>query len=445
MGIQGLFKFLDEKSSNDGVYHTNLRSFMKFCKSQRKRIHTIGIDASLFLYRYSSPNIEYMENQLSQFLNDLENIFQKYHIKPLFVFDGKYHEETIQDDHQLIYEKKKTTFHSRFLQKKRFRYLSKIIHSFLLWKTSFETNIEDSIYIENNEESEINSSFSSDECSDLDISMDSLEGISKLCSIKHDILDIISPIQIRNKYVLMNELLSHTAYQIQHNMSNSLYQIDYENILYKINKYYCKMDMEMIQHIDEFIIQSNEELETKRESYIKKSLHMGPSKKNLCISLLEYKNIPFYVPNDSYYEADLILTQLCKNDSIQAVISDDSDMLCFGTPYVFRNFHIHSEKLNASFIFYDYEKILHSLQFNSIQFIDLCILCGNDYNKRLPGFYPEYSYEKLKEFHVIENILKHDFKDKQIKIPKQFSFSKSRRIFQMTISNSIFESIRNLF
>jgi 5'-3' exonuclease len=456
MGVQGLFTFLDGKVSNNGVYHTNLRSFLKFCKLQRKKINMIGIDASLFLYRYSSTNIELMESQLSEFLHQLTSLFQTYHIQPLFIFDGKYHEETIQEDHQLVYEKKKSTFHSRFLHKKRFHYLSNMIHSYLLWKKSFlENEQQNSEMIERREEEEeeeyisMDSSFLS-ESSDFDSSMDSLEGISRFCcdTKSNDIFQYISPLQIRNKYILMNELLFHTTKQIQQNISISLYQ----NILYndyyikmiqKINKYYCEMDVEIIKHIDEFIFDSDEILENKRQIYIKKSIHMGHSKKNLFISLLEENNIPFYVPTDSYYEADLILAQLCKHNKIQAVISDDSDMLAYGTPYVFRNFHIHS-KQNANFIFYDYSQILHSLTLDSNQFMDLCILCGNDYNKRLPGFYPEHSYENLKEHHVIENILKYNFKDKQLKIPKHFSFSKSRKIFQMILSNEMFQSFQNL-
>jgi 5'-3' exonuclease len=79
--------------------------------------------------------------------------------------------------------------------------------------------------------------------------------------------------------------------------------------------------------------------------------------------------------------------------------------------------------------------MLESLELTSEEFLDLCIMCGTDYNKNIFRVGPEKAYKYIKQFSTIENIsknttldtsiLKHvrgrelfrDYEQKNIKIP----------------------------
>lgn len=90
MGIHLLNRFLRTKNPI-GINETHLRSF----KNKK-----VAIDISIYLYRYAS------QDALTENIFKMCNIFKKYKIRPLFVFDGK------------ISEDKKKTIEKRKLEKR---------------------------------------------------------------------------------------------------------------------------------------------------------------------------------------------------------------------------------------------------------------------------------------------------------------------------------------
>jgi len=81
---------------------------------------------------------------------------------------------------------------------------------------------------------------------------------------------------------------------------------------------------------------------------------------------------------ESDYEADQIIGMMYRNGEIDGCISEDNDMLVYGCDKLYRFY-----KLNSNYIVeYDLPSILSDLHITREQFVDLCILCGNDYYKK---------------------------------------------------------------
>jgi len=142
---------------------------------------------------------------------------------------------------------------------------------------------------------------------------------------------------------------------------------------------------------------------------------------------------------ESDYEADQIIGMMYRNGEIDGCISEDNDMLVYGCEKLYRFY-----KLNSNYIVeYDLPSILSDLDITREQFVDLCILCGNDYFKKFRYMmggdelsmceYKENSplknsvlaYYLIKKYHRIETIdvLKKSY------IPNSMDYERIREIY----------------
>ena len=86
--------------------------------------------------------------------------------------------------------------------------------------------------------------------------------------------------------------------------------------------------------------------------------------------------IPYLVSSE---EADIELAMLCKYNIVYGVYTDDMDILTFGSPKLIKNLFSYKKnplELNLNII-------LHELKLSYDEFIELCILFGCDYCKRI--------------------------------------------------------------
>ena len=105
-------------------------------------------------------------------------------------------------------------------------------------------------------------------------------------------------------------------------------------------------------------------------------------------------NIPYLTATG---EADSLCAKLYKENIIDACLSDDMDILVQGCNRLI--------KITKNKVFeYNLENILHKLNINYSQFIDLCILFGCDYNNYKIQLKPEESYNYIIKYGNIENI-----------------------------------------
>tara|TARA_B110001469_G_scaffold127672_1_gene149664 strand:- start:3714 stop:4736 length:1023 start_codon:yes stop_codon:yes gene_type:complete len=150
--------------------------------------------------------------------------------------------------------------------------------------------------------------------------------------------------------------------------------------------------------------------------------------------IIEVKNL-FDLLNIKYVrakgEADLLCSKLCTENIVDFVISEDMDLLTSGSNYLLRDFNIYNNKATM----YNLDCIFKTLDITQEQFIELCILFGCDYLKRISGLGPKKSFKFIKQGLSIEKIID-NVQENKYKYMKEFNkdkyindFNKSKHIF----------------
>lgn len=159
----------------------------------------------------------------------------------------------------------------------------------------------------------------------------------------------------------------------------------------------------------------------------KKIIYVTKENINQLKYLLNILNIPYIHEN---MEADLINSKLSSSGIIDMVISEDMDHLTSGTKYLIRNFNINNNVATC----YDLESIKTHLNLSHEKFINLCILFGCDYLKRIRGMGTVSSFNIIKniETNNVEDILTKIKATKNVTISPNYldEFNKSIKIFK---------------
>ena len=139
-----------------------------------------------------------------------------------------------------------------------------------------------------------------------------------------------------------------------------------------------------------------EEYVKKMRSYI---LDISPEDFQLTKKLFDILKVPYY---DAPLEAETMCSDLCKRGIVDAVLSEDTDVLAYASP-------VFLSKINTTdgtCIRIKYPELLEELNLSSDEFLDVCIMCGTDYNKNIFRVGPEKSYKYIQKYSTIENISK---------------------------------------
>lgn len=102
-------------------------------------------------------------------------------------------------------------------------------------------------------------------------------------------------------------------------------------------------------------------------------------------------------------EAENYAAHLCKYGFVDAVLSEDTDVLAYGAPVFLTKIDTHEDTVVEIL----YQTILDETEMKSDTFTDLCIMCECDYNSNIPLVGYEKSYALLKEYGCIENVIEH--------------------------------------
>ena len=139
------------------------------------------------------------------------------------------------------------------------------------------------------------------------------------------------------------------------------------------------------------------------ERYLNKlegqSIHLCADDFQNTKNLFNILGVPYFT---SKLEGETMCAHLALNDKVDGVLSDDTDVLAYGTKLFLTG--INTTK--NSCIEIKINNILEQINFTYEQFRDLCIMCGTDYNKNIPKIGPENSYKLLIKYENIENIEK---------------------------------------
>lgn len=113
--------------------------------------------------------------------------------------------------------------------------------------------------------------------------------------------------------------------------------------------------------------------------------------------LFDSFNIPYM---DAYVEAETMCSDLCKQGKVDAVLSEDTDILAYGCPVFLSKFNAYSGECVSIKI----DDVLEQLELTYEQFLDFCIMCGTDYNDNIKGIGPMNSYRLIQEHKNIDNL-----------------------------------------
>ena len=105
--------------------------------------------------------------------------------------------------------------------------------------------------------------------------------------------------------------------------------------------------------------------------YFKRSVIITKEQLNDCRKLLDYMGVPYI---DAPEEADSQCAWLAKQGLVDAVLTEDMDILTFGSPYVIRNLTSFKKKP----IEISLNDIKNKFEWTQDQFIQFCVLLGCD-------------------------------------------------------------------
>lgn len=161
--------------------------------------------------------------------------------------------------------------------------------------------------------------------------------------------------------------------------------------------------------------------ESDKIKYFKRSVCITREQMDQCRELLTLMGIPFI---NAPEEADSELAYLCKSNMVYAVLTEDMDILTFGSPKIIRNL-TSNKKIPLEIKLSD---ILDKLKLSHDEFIELCILFGCDYC-------PNIADVKVSDMYQI--YLKHKSIDKTLEelktcgyvIPEVFEYTDAKQYF----------------
>ena len=124
-------------------------------------------------------------------------------------------------------------------------------------------------------------------------------------------------------------------------------------------------------------------------------------------------------------EADSQCAALNVSNFVDAVVTEDMDVLAFGTTKMLRKFSNKNKVIEI-----DFKKILSEMQIDKDQFIDICIILGTDYCKPIKGLNINTLHDIYMKFGNMEDFVKEldsintkliaEGKEIKYKIPKNF-------------------------
>jgi len=97
------------------------------------------------------------------------------------------------------------------------------------------------------------------------------------------------------------------------------------------------------------------------------------------------------------FEAEKCCSKLCLDGIVDVVLSEDTDIIAYQCPIFLSKIDTRKDTV----ICVENKQLLNRLDITSNQLLDLCIMCGTDYNKNIPKIGPITSFKKIKQYSSI--------------------------------------------
>ena len=112
------------------------------------------------------------------------------------------------------------------------------------------------------------------------------------------------------------------------------------------------------------------------------------------------------------YEAEVTCAHMCQSGEVDVVLSGDYDSLAFGCPYLIKDIDLLEGYADVITL----QNIYSHFNINRSQVIDICILMGTDYNKKISGVGPKTALTEIRSHGKLENTKYYNEKQLNINI-----------------------------
>lgn len=127
-------------------------------------------------------------------------------------------------------------------------------------------------------------------------------------------------------------------------------------------------------------------------------------------------------------EAESMCAKLCRDGKVDAVLSEDSDILAYGAPIFINKINTGNDTCKVI----QFGELLQEMDYTPSQFLDFCIMCGSDYNSNIRGIGPVNAYKLISSHSSIEEIENETGKDvsclNHVRVRELFNRPKSKKI-----------------
>lgn len=171
------------------------------------------------------------------------------------------------------------------------------------------------------------------------------------------------------------------------------------------------------------------ETEEDKIKYFKRSAQITKEQWDQCRDLLDMMGIPYI---NAPEEADSQCAYLAKIGLVEAVLTEDMDILTFGSTKIIRN--LTSHKIDTTEIVLT--EVLDKLELSYDEFVEFCILLGSDYCSGIIDTKPKIIYEYYKKNKDITKTLE-DLTKNNIKFPEETNYDEIKTYFTKPIVNEI--------
>lgn len=156
-----------------------------------------------------------------------------------------------------------------------------------------------------------------------------------------------------------------------------------------------KTEEEHQQHAEELIVAASEKVElTKRvATAMKGSVRVSEEDKQRIRQLVIAMGIPYIIAPE---EAEKYCAQLTREGHCRAALSQDTDLFAHGCPVIIRQLKGNIARVCIL------DNVLRQLNLSYESFVDLCVMCGTDYNPNVRGFGYERCYRLIKQYGSLE-------------------------------------------
>jgi 5'-3' exonuclease len=113
--------------------------------------------------------------------------------------------------------------------------------------------------------------------------------------------------------------------------------------------------------------------------------------------LFRILNVPFYT---APWEAEKMCSKLCLDGKVAAVLSEDTDVMAYAAPMFLTKIDTAADTC----VRISHEALLEGLDLTPEQLLDLCIMCGTDYNPNIPRVGSKTAYKRIVQHGGIEQI-----------------------------------------